>query len=263
MIRATLGRRQVPTRWCGALLIVTLVDPWASAAPAECVILLHGLARGSHSMSKLEEALREGGYVIANIDYPSRQHPVEELAPEAVGRGLDACRDTQAATIHFVTHSMGAILVRYYLSQNAIPELGRVVMLGPPNQGSEVVDRFSKVPGFGAINGPAGSQLGTGPESLPSTLGPVSYPVGVIAGTKTINPILSTALPNPDDGKVSVARTRVEGMADFIAVAASHPLLVRDAEAIRQTLAFLEDGKFAHAASPPAPPSDGSSTTAR
>ena len=250
-------------RWYAAPLIATLVSASASAAPAECVILLHGLARSSHSMSKLEEALREDGYAVANVDYPSRQHPVESLAPEAVGRGLQACRETEVGTIHFVTHSMGAILVRYYLSQNAIPELGRVVMLGPPNQGSEVVDRFSKVPGFGAVNGPAGSQLGTGPEGLPSTLGPVSYPVGVIAGTKTINPILSTALPNPDDGKVSVARTRVEGMADFISVAASHPLLVRDADAIRQTLAFLEDGAFAHDASPVAPPSDASLTTSR
>ena len=267
MIRATLGRRQVPTRWCGALLIApliaTLVSAAASAAPAQCVILLHGLARSSHSMAKLEEALREDGYGVANIDYPSRQHPVEELAPAAVGRGLEACRDAQAGTIHFVTHSMGAILVRYYLSRNAIPELGRVVMLGPPNQGSEVVDRFGKMPGFDAINGPAGAQLGTGPDSIPSTLGPVSYPVGVIAGTKRINWILSTALPNPDDGKVSVARTRVEGMADFISVAASHPLLVKDGEAIRQTLAFLADGKFVHDPAPAAPPSDGSLTTAR
>lgn len=214
-------------------------------------------------MSKLEEALREDGYAVANIDYPSRQHPVELLAPEALGRGLEACRDTQAPTIHFVTHSMGAILVRHYLSQNAIPELGRVVMLGPPNQGSEVVDRFSKVPGFGAINGPAGSQLGTSPESLPRTLGRVTYPVGVIAGTKSINWILSTALPNPDDGKVSVARTRVEGMADFTSVPASHPLLVRDAEAIRQTLAFIKNGHFAHDGSAVAPPSDGSLTTSR
>ena len=214
----------------------------------ECVILLHGLARTSHSMSKIEEALRSQGYAVANIDYPSREHPVEELAPEAVARGLEACRETHAQTIHFVTHSMGAILVRYYLSQNEVPEHGRVVMLGPPNQGSEVVDRFGKVWGFDAINGPAGSQLGTGPDSIPSTLGPVTYPVGVIAGTKSINWILSTALPNPDDGKVSVERTRVEGMADFMTVAASHPMIPRDAEAIRQTLAFIKDGAFAHEA---------------
>jgi len=237
-------------RWVAAL-IATLASAAAAAAPPECVILLHGLARSAHSMSKVEEALREQGYAVANIDYPSREHPVEELAPEAVARGLEACREIHAQTIHFVTHSMGAILVRYYLARNAVPELGRIVMLGPPNQGSEVVDRFSKVPGFAAINGPAGSQLGTGPDSIPSTLGPVTYPVGVIAGTKSINWILSTALPNPDDGKVSVERTRVEGMADFMSVPASHPMIPRDAEAIRQTLAFIKSGEFAHEA--PAP----------
>ena len=238
--------RGLAARWCGIALTTTLVAGPLCAAPTECVILLHGLARSSHSMSKLEEGLREQSYEVANIDYPSRDHPIESLAPEAVDRGLTACRATQAARIHFVTHSMGAILVRYYLSKNAIPELGRVVMLGPPNQGSEVVDRFGKVPGFEAFNGPAGSQLGTGPDSIPSTLGPVSYPVGVIAGTKSINWILSTALPNPDDGKVSVERTRVEGMADLVQIPASHPLLVRSSEAIRQTVSFIQNGAFVH-----------------
>jgi pimeloyl-ACP methyl ester carboxylesterase len=148
--------------------------------------------------------------------------------------------------IHFVTHSMGGILVRYYLARHTVPELGRVVMLAPPNQGSEVVDRFSKMPGYETVNGPAGYQLGTAPDSVPNSLGPVTYPVGVIAGTESVNLLLSSALPDPDDGKVSVERTRVEGMADFITVEASHPFIMRDDEAIRQALFFLQVGHFAH-----------------
>jgi triacylglycerol lipase len=197
-------------------------------------------------MVQLEEALREKGYAVANIDYPSREQPIESLAPQAVGRGLEACRKGQAGKIHFVTHSLGGILVRYYLARNSIPELGRVAMLGPPNRGSEVVDRFSNVPGYAIVNGPGGYQLGTGPGSVPNMLGPVSFPVGVIAGTQSVNPILSLALPGPNDGKVSLERARVEGMSDFIAVAASHPFMMRNPEAIRQTLAFLKNGKFAH-----------------
>ena len=229
-----------------SLLVAVLGTTSAFAAPAECVILLHGLARTSHSMAPLEETLRAKGYWVANIDYPSRDQPIESLAPEAVGRGLEACRSCQAKVIHFVTHSMGGILVRYYLARHTVPELGRVVMLAPPNQGSEVVDRFSKMPGYETVNGPAGYQLGTAPDSVPNSLGPVTYPVGVIAGTESVNLLLSSALPDPDDGKVSVERTRVEGMADFITVEASHPFIMRDDEAIRQALFFLQVGHFAH-----------------
>jgi len=236
----------MPCRWSVAPLLVALMGAVpAAAASTECVILLHGLARSSRSMSHLEDALRKDGYLVANIDYPSRKHPIETLAPEAIGRGLEECRRGQAQTIHFVTHSLGGILVRYQLARNPIPELGRVVMLGPPNQGSEVVDRFSEVPGYSTLNGPAGHQLGTGADSVPNSLGPVAYPVGVIAGTESVNPILSTALPGPNDGKVSVARARLEGMTDFIEVAASHTYMMRNPEVIRQTVAFLKDGRFA------------------
>lgn len=232
--------------WSVTPLIILLGIASASAAQEECVILLHGLARTSRAMVKLEEALRESGYAVANIDYPSRKYPVESLAPEAVGRGLEVCRKNSAGKIHFVSHSLGGILVRYYLARNLIPELGRVVMLGPPNQGSEVVDKFSNIPGYATLNGPAGYQLGTSPDSVPNRLGPVSFPVGVIAGTSSVNPILSTAIPGLNDGKVSVQRARVEGMSDFMEVSSSHPFIMKNAEAIRQTLTFLKNGRFIH-----------------
>jgi triacylglycerol lipase len=231
-------------RWFAAPLFVLMGASSASAAPEECVILLHGLARTSYSMVPLEEALQERLYAVANIDYPSREQPIESLAPEAIGRGLAACRSCDAKVIHFVTHSMGGILVRQYLAGNTIPELGRVVMLAPPNQGSEVVDRFSTMPGYKSVNGPAGYQLGTGPGSVPILLGPVTYPVGVIAGTESVNFILSTAFSDANDGKVSVERTRVEGMSDFMTVEASHPFIMRNDEAILHVLTFLEFGRF-------------------
>jgi len=251
------------TVWIVAVLLQLLAATSALAAPPDCVILLHGLARTSYSMVTLQQALEDEGFVVANIDYPSRAYPIETLAPDAVNRGVDACRNHQAGSIHFVTHSMGGILVRYYLSHHVIAGLGRVVMLGPPNQGSEVVDEFSDVPGFSAINGPAGAQLGTGPDSVPNRLGAVTYPVGVIAGTESINPILSATLPAVDDGKVSVERTRVAGMADFITVDATHSFIMRNAEAIRQTLAFLQHGQFSHDASIRRPPEESAVATHR
>lgn len=195
-------------------------------------------------MSKLEEALQAEGYTIANIDYPSRRSSIENLAPEAVGRGLAQCREAGATRIHFVAHSMGGILVRYFLSQHLVNELGRVVMLGPPNQGSEVSDVFSRVPGFKAIAGPAALQLGTGSRGIANSLEAVSYPLGVIAGVRSFNPIFSAVLPGADDGMVSVENTWVAGMTDATVVRVSHTFVMRNAEVIRQTLEFIRSGQF-------------------
>ena len=211
----------------------------------ECVVLLHGLARGALSMSRMERALREAGYCTANVGYPSRKYPVETLADIAVSRGLEACRTQDGVkTVHFVTHSLGGILLRQYLSQNEIPELGRVVMLGPPNQGSAAVDALGVVPGFDWLHGPAGRQLGKGEESVPLRLGPVDFELGVIAGNRTIDPITSTTLDNPNDGRVTVADTHVEGMKDFAVVEHSHAFMMRMRRTIDLTIAFLVNGEF-------------------
>jgi triacylglycerol lipase len=223
--------------------------PWrARRSPdhgKECVVLLHGLARGALSMSRMQRALRGAGYRTVNIAYPSRKHRVEELADIAVCKGLDAGRAQHGIeTVHFVTHSLGGILLRQYLSENEIPELGRVVMLGPPNQGSAAVDALGRMPGFDWVHGPAGRQLGKGVESVPLRLGPVDFEVGVIAGNRSIDPITSLVLETPDDGRVSVADTQVEGMKDFVVVDHSHAFMMRMQRSIDLTLAFLENGQF-------------------
>jgi pimeloyl-ACP methyl ester carboxylesterase len=214
----------------------------------EHVILLHGLSRTSASMKAMQQALTTAGYAVSNIDYPSRTDSVENLAESALGPVLAACRRQGAAKIHFVTHSLGGILVRSYFSrQAAAGDIGNVVMLGPPNQGSEVVDRIGDWPVFSAINGPAGRELGTAPTSTPNQLGPTRLHVGVIAGTRSINWINSLMIPGPDDGKVSVERTKLAGMSDHLVVAASHPFLMTNRVVIRQTLVFLRSGRFEHA----------------
>lgn len=217
----------------------------APAAAVDCVVLLHGLARTSSSMEKMSEALRDDGYVTANIDYPSRDYPVAELAIIAIERGLSACRAYEdVESIHFVTHSLGGILLRQYLSEYPINNLGRVVMLGPPNQGSRAADELDGIPGFDWINGPAGRQLGKGAASVPLALGPVDFELGVIAGNRSIDPITSAVLDDPDDGRVSVADTKVEGMDDFIVVEHSHAFMMRMQTSIELTKRFLRSGSF-------------------
>lgn len=218
-----------------------------SLTPRECVVLLHGLSRTDFSMMRMERALEESGYVVANIPYDSREHVVEELATLAIEEGLQICREQNAKRIHFTTHSLGGILVRYYMHINELPDLGRVVMMAPPNQGSEIIDVFSRMPGFELFSGEPAIQLGTGPGSLVTNLPGVTFELGIIAGNRSISPFFSLALPNRDDGKVSVESTKVEGMRDFIEVPYSHTFIMQREEVIDQVKYFLRNGRFVHA----------------
>jgi len=192
----------------------------------------------------MAKVLQEAGFTTVNVDYPSQSGSIEVIAPIAVGLGLDRCRETGATRIHFVTHSLGGILLRYQNKHAPIPDLGRVVMLAPPNQGSELIDKTRDWPGFEILTGDAGAQLGTDAASMPALLGSVDFELGVIAGTGTINIFASAMLPDEDDGKVSVASTRIDGMDDFLVVGSSHHYIMRSDVVFRNTVSFLRNGKF-------------------
>lgn len=224
------------------VLILISLFSLSSAANASCVILLHGLARSENSMSKMENKLVEHDYRVINDGYPSRDYNIEELAEKAIAPALEKCADD--SEVSFVTHSLGGILIRRYLSTNNVSKLAHVVMLGPPNRGSEVVDKLGDVPGFHFINGDAGMQLGTGSLSVPNRLGPVSFDLGIIAGNRSINLILSTLIPGEGDGKVSIERTKIEGMSDHIEISTSHPFMMANDEVIAQVIYYLANGKF-------------------
>ncbi len=222
-------------------------------APREKVILLHGLGRTRWSFWRVEQALRHDGYAVVNHPYPSRAHPIEVLARDYLAP-LMAAQGT-AARLHLVTHSMGGIVLRCYLRDHPVPNLGRVVMLAPPNAGSELADRLKPTWLYRTVNGPAGQQLGT--QDLPRALGP--WPacrgeLGIIAGDRSLNPLFSSWLPGPCDGKVTVARTRLAGMADFIVVPVSHTWLAWRPAVISQIRAFLRSGRFTRENPPPREP---------
>jgi triacylglycerol lipase len=215
-----------------------------STAVADQVVLLHGLARSATSMSKLAAALQSEGYSVCNVDYPSRDHSIVTLTTQFVIPAIDRCFPDRATPVHFVTHSLGGILVRQLVSSGRIDNIGRVVMLSPPNGGSEVVDKLGNLWAFEWLNGPAGLELGTLPTSTPLSLGPATFEVGVITGVRTINPLLSTLIPGDDDGKVGVASAKLAGMADFLIVRCSHPFIMKSDRAIAQSLHFLRHGTF-------------------
>lgn len=223
-----------------SLLLVSATQ--AYSMPPEYVVLLHGLARTSRSMNALETFLSEQGYRVVNIDYPSTKYEISELADMV--RKEVMSRTSDAGNVHFVTHSMGGIILRYMQKYDPLPNLGRVVMLSPPNHGSEVVDKLGGLWLFECINGPAGKQLGTDQNSLCQQLGRVDFELGVITGDRSINWINSLMIPGKDDGKVSIESAKVEGMDDFLIVHASHPFIMKDKTVMAECLHFLRNGAF-------------------
>lgn len=208
----------------------------------ESVVLLHGLARSHQSMAKIERSLEKEGYDVLNIQYPSRKFTIEKLSEIVRDQIVENLKDVER--IHFVTHSMGGIIVRFMQQHYPIENIGRVVMLSPPNQGSEVVDKLGKLKVFKWINGPAGSQLGTTSGSLLLELDAVDFDLGVITGDRSINWILSCMIPGSDDGKVSTENAKVAGMKDFKVVHATHPFIMKNRQVIEDICAFLRSGKF-------------------
>lgn len=213
---------------------------------SSCVIILHGLGRTSDSMSKIADELGQNGYKVWNQSYPSRDKPINELAQAAIEPALEFCQTENIKHINFVTHSLGGILVRYYLQDNAIENLNRIVMLSPPNKGSEIVDRLKELKLFQFVTGPVGQQLGTDASSLPNQLKPIKGEIGIVIGNSTSDPWFSWLIPGDDDGKVSVASSKLNEMKDFLIVEHGHTFIMRKDDVINQIQHFLINGEFQH-----------------
>jgi pimeloyl-ACP methyl ester carboxylesterase len=209
------------------------------------VVFLHGISRTFRSFLKMQWAIEANGFATRNVGYPSRQKTLSALADD-IHPAIAPFAERNEGVTHFVCHSMGGLLVRVYLARYRPARLGRVVMLGTPNGGSLVADRLSGLLPYRLFFGPAGQQLVTKRDAATEALmPPVDYPVGVIAGNRTLDPISSTLfLHGPNDGRVTVANTRLDGMADHIVIRANHALMIRNRNAIEQTIAFLRDGQF-------------------
>lgn len=222
-------------------------SPGCSPPPpdgAETVIVLHGLRRTSTSMAILEARLEDAGFRVVSFGYPSTSEPMESLVDQ-LEDAIALCCPEHADEVHFVTHSMGGVLVRSYLSQRPEPHLGRVVMLSPPSQGSEIVDAFSDSPRLRALFvGPAASQLGTDSAGIAKQLGPVRFDLGIITGDRSLSPIGSWLIPGPDDGKVGVDRAKVEGAADFLVISATHTFIMNRRDVAQEVVHFLRLGRF-------------------
>ena len=212
-------------------------------APPDTVVLLHGLGRTSKSMTSMQEKLTEAGYHVFNYDYESRKGEIDSLVADLL-QYLETCCSRKESDLHFVTHSLGGILVRALIARERPGNLGRVVMLSPPNKGSETVDLLKDYSLFKKIFGPASMQLGTDPDSFPNRLGPADFELGIITGSRTIDPISSWIIDGDDDGKVSIEQAKLEGMADFMVVQVSHAYIMSNPDVVNEVIYFLQNGRF-------------------
>lgn len=226
-------------------IVLILIGISQFVAAQDTVVLLHGLARSDKSMKKMARILTADGYRVINHNYPSTKADISTLTKQAFKKLAPELAKTNR--VHFVTHSMGGILLRNHLQKNTIKNLGRVVMLAPPSQGTEVTDKLGKLKLYQWINGPAGNQLGTGAGSIPLLLKAPNFELGIIAGDRSINPILSLLIPGPDDGKVAVARVKPAACTDYIKLHVTHACMMWNPKVIAQTKQFLKHGKFQHA----------------
>jgi len=218
-------------------------DPPAAGERAdETVVLLHGLARSAANMLILEWRLEALGYRVCNVGYDTRVSRIEE-AVEEVYEAVRACRGGER-TLHFVTHSLGGLVLRALLAERSLAGLGRAVMLAPPNGGSEIADRVGALSWLERLMGPLSSQLGTGQDDLPRRLPVPSIPFGVIAGDQWINPVGPLWLPAPHDGTVSVASTRLTGMRDHLVMPYTHTFIMNASPVAAQVDTFLRQGHF-------------------
>jgi triacylglycerol lipase len=237
-----------------AIPLMTILFPGISDASehkarnhiSECIVLLHGLGRTKYSMAKIERYLKKMGFKVVNLSYPSTSEDIEYLAEEYIPRAIEKCQGQKTDKIHFVTHSLGGIVIRQYLQAHSLPPGSRIVMLSPPNKGTELADFLKEIYGYRLITGPAGQEIGTGPESLPNRLKPIDMQIGIITGDKSLNPLYSKMIPGSDDGKVSVESAKLEEMTDFLVIPCSHTFIMRNPVVMRQVAFFLENGRFDH-----------------
>ena len=218
---------------------------------AETVVLLHGLGRTPLAMTGLARFLSRQGYQVINQGYASRTLSIPELCQTVFYDISQAWPSEEGKPIHMVTHSLGGVLLRYGLQywQPLSQRLGRAVMLAPPSQGSEVVDVLRRWPLLPRIMGPAFLQLGTDKDSVPSQLlqreaAHLPIEIGVIAGNRSLEPWFSPLFPGANDGKVSVARSRLPGMKDFRVLETGHTFIMNDKRVRQHILHFLTTGTF-------------------
>ena len=209
----------------------------------ESVIVIHGFARRAQSMEPLVHKVHQAGYEVRNVGYASISQSVDEIKTEVFSKFDQYISKNPEKKIHFVGHSLGGLLVRAYLDQKKLKNLGSVVLMGTPNKGTSLVNEHEDKWYFAWL-GPVIAELGVDNSQFLKTLKAPYYTVGVIAGSKPYSRWSSETLKGQNDGLVAVESTKLEGMSDFIVIDVNHSRMKRDPKVIEQVIYFLKNSEF-------------------
>ena len=213
--------------------------PISIAGEEKCAILLHGLGRTHLSMSLLGSTLKKHDYAVVNYSYPSTKKSIDAISAEYIEPMINECiMQHQSTDIVFITHSLGGIVLQKYLEHHEIPLLTHIVMLGPPNHGSPIVDKLQNVWLFQALLGPSGQALSSSKADYMLSK-KRSYRVSIIAGNVHFTPFSSWFFNEPNDGKVSVSSAYMEGADDFIGLPVTHTFMMNHASVQKNILNLL------------------------
>ena len=212
---------------------------------SKTIVLIHGIHGERSDLSLLNEKLQQKGFKTYNFHYPSTKYPIEKLSSNYLKPFL-AKLNSQNQSISFLTHSMGGILLRHYLYKNKDIDIEKIIMLAPPNKGSDLVDIFGNNFIFKKRYGPAGQQIGTDLEQNLHLSNLEEYKVGIIAGDKTDHPYFSIFIPGKDDGKVALTNTFIDSDFDFLIVPCGHETILKSKIVLRAVDNYLKKGEFSH-----------------
>ena len=209
------------------------------------VVLVHGLSWFRDTLKPAEKQLNALGYHTVHVHYASRKADIGVVVDERIRDAItEHCTDSNRK-IHFVGHSMGGIMIRKYLKSYETLNLGKVILMATPNQGTELAETLKRsITPIRKVFGKAVEELGTTSNSLPNTLGPPDFEPGIIMGSRSAFPFLSPFVPGTDDGVVAVEAGKVERMRDFIVTPTNHCTIAREEEVLRQIAFFLVHGTF-------------------
>ena len=242
-----LRRNEMFTRRTLFLIFIFLMgcahNPPIHYGGEESVIVIHGFARRASSMNTLAYAIHQAGYEVRNVGYNSINQNLNDIKEEVFEKFNQYISLNPGKKIHFVGHSLGGLLIRAYLEENKLNNLGVVILMGTPNKGTQLVNQYEDKWYFSWL-GPVISELGVDSSQFLEALQDPYYTVGVIAGSKPYSRRSSDYLEGAHDGLVTVESAKLEGMHDFIELEVNHSIMKRDPRVIEQVIYFLKNSQF-------------------
>ncbi len=226
--------------------VLLTAEPPLTSISDHLVVLIHGTFRAKESFRPMERALRESGFEPLSLNYPSTLASIPTHT-RRLNQLLDQLEGYDR--VSFVGHSLGGILARCLVGSDSPwkskMKVQRLVTLGAPNQGAEIVDRLRDSPLVRAVAGPAALALAT------DRIGEIPLPecaFGVVAGAKGDGKGWNPLLPGDDDRTVSLQSALLDGAEDSLVVPVIHTWLMRDPRVVAGVVNYLTTGRFEAAA---------------